>query len=44
MISNNKLYQTLSKEAQKVVEYIYLSFASNDFLRQRHKKTTWILA
>ena len=21
-----------------------LSFASNDFLRQRHKKTTWILA
>lgn len=22
----------------------YLSFASNDFLRQRHKKTTWILA
>lgn len=25
--------------------FIYdLSFASNDFLRQRHKKTTWILA
>ncbi len=25
-------------------EVIDLSFASNDFLRQRHKKTTWILA
>ena len=25
-------------------QFIDLSFASNDFLRQRHKKTTWILA
>lgn len=28
----------------KVYSINNLSFASNDFLRQRHKKTTWILA
>jgi hypothetical protein len=30
MISNNKLYQTLSKEAQKVVEYIYHIYHNDD--------------
>ena len=30
--------------AEQKKELIDLSFASNDFLRQRHKKTTWILA